>query len=339
MCIYHKRIKDDLIIIGVYVDDLLSTATKPALVDTFFEELKELKVKDLGVVNKFLGMRVACTTKNGYTLDHTAMIREMVEHYNMTRCNPITNPIAENEEEDREGQEPLDRVMSKRFRSVAGALLWIARCTRPDIGYAMHRMTRRTHAPRVQDWKLGQRILRHLNGTAEYKLHFPKNLKGHELCFTAYSDADFAADREDRKSISASMVFVNGLLVTWVVSKQANVSLSTMESEFIAAARAVQELLGLLELVREVGCPVKLPVQLCMYNQAAISQVQSEASSYRAKHVYIKHKMIKYVYQKGIIIPTYVPTNEMKADLLTKALSTPTFRNLCAMIGLFADTD
>ena len=186
---------------------------------------------------------------------------------------------------------------------------------------------------------MGNRILRYLNGTVNFKLHLTKYINDRALAFKAYSDADFTADREDRKSISASMVFVNGLLVTWVVSKQANVSLSTMKREFIAAARAVQELLGLLELVREVRCSVKLPAQLCMDNQAAISQVQSEASSYKAKHVDINHKMIKDVYKKGIIMPIYVPTNEMKANLLTKALSTPTFRNLCAMIGLFADTD
>ena len=253
LCLYYKRIKEDLIIVGVYVDDLLTTATKPALVDDFFEELKELKVKDLGVVSKFLGMRVIYPTIDGYTLDHTAMIRDMVERYDMKNSKPIGSPIAEHENEDREGQELLDQTMAKRFRSLAGALLWIARCTRPDIGYAVHRMTRRTHAPRIQDWKLGKRILRYLNGTADFKLHFIRIGEDRNLKFVAYSDADFAADLEDRKSISASMIFVNGLLMTWVVSKQANVTLSTMESEFVAAARAVQELLGLLELVREVG--------------------------------------------------------------------------------------
>ncbi len=53
------------------------------LVDALFEELKELKVKDLGIVNKFLGMRVEYLPKEGYTLDQSAMIREMVERFDM----------------------------------------------------------------------------------------------------------------------------------------------------------------------------------------------------------------------------------------------------------------
>ena len=155
LCLYYKKIESDLIIVGVYVDDLLTTATKISLVETFFEDLKELKVKDLGIVHKFLGMRVDYTIKDGYTLDHSAMITEMVERFGMTNCKTIATPISEHEEEDRGGEELLDQDMSKRFRSLAGALLWVARCTRPDIAYAVHKMTRRTHAPRVQDWKLG----------------------------------------------------------------------------------------------------------------------------------------------------------------------------------------
>ena len=107
----------------------------------------------------------------------------------------------------------------------------------------------------------------------------------------------------------------------------------------MAAARATQEVLGCLELVREISWPIKLPAVLGMDNQAAISQVQSEASSYKAKHIDIKHKMIKDFYKKGIILPIYVPTAEMKADLLTKGLSTPTFRHLRDMIGLHDDTE
>ena len=257
----------------------------------------------------------------------------------MANSNPISNPIAENENEDREGSEILDAPMGKKFRSLPGALLWIARCTRPDISFDVHRMTRQTHAPRVRDWQLGKRILRYLNGTANFTLHLTKETNDRALAFHAYSDADFAADREDRKSVSAIVVYVNGLLVTWTVSKQSNVSISTMESEFVAAARATQEVLGCLEFVREISWPIKLPAVLGMDNQAAISQVQSEASSYKAKHIDIKHKMIKDFYKNGIILPIYVPTAEMKADLLTKALSTPTFRHLRDMIGLHDDTE
>ncbi|KAE9165180.1 hypothetical protein PF004_g29584 [Phytophthora fragariae] len=43
--------------------------------------------------------------------------------------------------------------------------MWVARCTRPDIAYAVHKASRRTHSPTMSDWKLGKRIARHLAGT------------------------------------------------------------------------------------------------------------------------------------------------------------------------------
>jgi hypothetical protein len=49
-----------------------------------------------------------------------------------------------------------------------------------------------------------------------------------------YTDADYAARESYRKSISAATVHLNGLLVNWYCTKQINVSLSTMVSEFVA---------------------------------------------------------------------------------------------------------
>ena len=232
MCLYFKRLKKDLVIVGVYVDDLLVTASKPHLVDEFFRDMKVLQIKDLGIVNKFLGIRIIWN-EDGYTFDQENMICDLIKRFGMENSKIIATPIAESMDMVSEENELLSMEVTKDFRSMAGGLLWIARCTRPDISFAVHKMTRQTHAPRICDWKLGKRVLRYLNGTSTLKLHMKNENSGNCFKFTAYSDADFAADREDRKSISAVLVFLNGILVTWIVSKQANVSLSTMESEFV----------------------------------------------------------------------------------------------------------
>ena len=56
MCLYWKKDGRDLVIVGVYVDDLLATGTNAAAVDCFFASLGSLSIKDLGPVNNFLGM-------------------------------------------------------------------------------------------------------------------------------------------------------------------------------------------------------------------------------------------------------------------------------------------
>ena len=46
------------------------------------------------------------------------------------------------------------------FQSLVGSLLWVARCSRPDIAFAVNKAIRQTHAPRVLDWKLVKCITR-----------------------------------------------------------------------------------------------------------------------------------------------------------------------------------
>ena len=43
----------ELVVIGVYVDDLLATGTSVAAVESFLLSLLSLSIKDLGHVNKF----------------------------------------------------------------------------------------------------------------------------------------------------------------------------------------------------------------------------------------------------------------------------------------------
>ena len=56
MCLYYKHQGDDVTIVGVYVDDLLVTASSPRVVELFFEAMACFSIKDLGEVRKFLGI-------------------------------------------------------------------------------------------------------------------------------------------------------------------------------------------------------------------------------------------------------------------------------------------
>ncbi|KAI9921617.1 hypothetical protein PsorP6_002187 [Peronosclerospora sorghi] len=102
----------------------------------------------------------------------------------------------------------------KNFQSLIGSLLWISRCSRPDIAYAVHRATRRTHAPTNFDWKTAKRILRFLKGTSKLKLRMEmaKGTKTEEkfgIEVTGYSDADFGVSKIDRKSTSGGVILMN----------------------------------------------------------------------------------------------------------------------------------
>ncbi|KAE8882313.1 hypothetical protein PF005_g15912 [Phytophthora fragariae] len=206
MCVYFRWCDGILLVVGVYVDDLLVTGTEQSAVDAFFGELKEFSVKDLGQASKFLGMRITYDDADGYNLDQEVLIQEMLNAHSMEHAHGVRTPIGPEWNELRGAEcEKLpvtggaEVATVKRFQSLVGSLMWVSRCTRPDIAFAVHKASRRTHDPTVDDWKLAKTVLRYLGGTKESRLRMRGNKKAGELLeVVAYSDVDFAADKEDR---------------------------------------------------------------------------------------------------------------------------------------------
>ena len=88
--------------------------------------------------------------------------------------------------------------------------------------------------------------MRYLKGTSKLGLLYSKD--GLEKC-VGYSDADWAGDPDDRKSISGYMFQLSGAAaVSWSSKKQACVALSIAEAEYMALASAAQEAIWLHRL-------------------------------------------------------------------------------------------
>jgi hypothetical protein len=188
-------------------------------------------------------MKVEHETARGYSLSQQVMIANLVELFGMQESKPVSTPIAE-VVLSAEDTELLSAEATSQFRTLSGALLWIARCTRPDIAFAVHKMTRRTHSPRMCDFKMGKRVLRYLNGTSDYRLNVVKTVEGSDIQFEVYTDAAWACESEDRKSVKAALMFMNGMIISCTCNKQPLVALPIIKSEFISTARGVQEAMG-----------------------------------------------------------------------------------------------
>nr|GEV94944.1 putative ribonuclease H-like domain-containing protein [Tanacetum cinerariifolium] len=94
------------------------------------------------------------------------------------------------------------------------------------------------------------RIISYLKGTAGHGILFGSN--GH-LDIRIYTDADWAGDKDKRRSTSGYFSLVGGNLVTWRSKKQKVVALSSAEAEFRGIANGVAEALWIRKLVSEIG--------------------------------------------------------------------------------------
>ncbi|KAE9047556.1 hypothetical protein PR001_g4168 [Phytophthora rubi] len=107
MCLYFKHDGSDMVVVGVYVDDLLATATREELVDKFFEDMAALSIKNLGYLSRFLGMRVHYDDHHVYELDQEVAIDELLHKFGMQNVHGERAPIGEECNDNPELQEEL----------------------------------------------------------------------------------------------------------------------------------------------------------------------------------------------------------------------------------------
>ncbi|XP_045482187.1 secreted RxLR effector protein 161-like [Harmonia axyridis] len=133
------------------------------------------------------------------------------------------------------------------YRKLVGSLMYLACTSRPDIMYSVSYLSRYLDKPNKELVTAGKRILRYLKSTADKGLVYKKGPEKLE----AYSDADWAGDRSDRKSTSGSLILYGGNPISWFSKKQTCVALSTAEAEYVAAAVSAQELVNLKGVLSE----------------------------------------------------------------------------------------
>ena len=158
-----------------------------------------------------------------------------------------------------------------------------------------------------------------------------------------YSDMNFADNKKGRKLVSGILVLVCGVAIEWAAKKQTAVALSTIESELVAAFKTAQAMLGIRELLEEVGVHVKLPMVLHMDNQAemvnmarpdvASPNIADEATSGRAKHIDMRLNFTRSLVQ-GVLQLQHVESQDMLADILTKTFASGRFNWLPEKMNL-----
>ena len=89
MCLCIKHTDGNVTIFRIYVDDLLVTGTSTDIFDEFFESMVSLEIKDLGVVNKFLGPRIIEVTIDSLLSDHGLSSANGVRSSIGEECNNV----------------------------------------------------------------------------------------------------------------------------------------------------------------------------------------------------------------------------------------------------------
>ena len=132
-----------------------------------------------------------------------------------------------------------------------------------------------------------------------------------------YADASHGI-YADGKGQCATVFVVGGDEVARTCHRMKCVSLSSTESELIAAVDAATYFKWLITLFQELGAPVKPPITMMQDNQSAIHMMTHGLTFKKAKHMTIKTHFVRSLLEDGTLQFEYCPTGEMFADAYTK---------------------
>ncbi|WVZ71064.1 hypothetical protein U9M48_019690, partial [Paspalum notatum var. saurae] len=120
--------------------------------------------------------------------------------------------------------------------------------------------------------------------------------------------------RIDRKSTSSTCQLLGTSLVSWSSRKQASVSLSTTEAEYIAAASCCSQLLWMKATLSDFGLRFgKIP--LLVDSTSAISVAKNPVLHSRTKHIDVRFHFVRDHYEKGDIDLVHVASENQLADI------------------------
>ena len=218
------------------------------------------------------------------------------------------------------------------YASAVGSLMYAMLCTRPDICYAVGIVSRYQSNPGYEHWVAVKNILKYLRRTREHVLVYGKE----DLILKGYTDSDFQADKDSRKSTSGSVFTLCGGAIVWRSIKQSCIADSTMEAEYVAACEAAKEGVWLRKFLTdlEVVPDMDKPITLFCDNSGAVANSKDPRSHKRGKHIERKYHLIREIVQRGDVVVTKIASEDNIADPFTKTLPAKVFERHMGSLGL-----
>jgi hypothetical protein len=201
------------------------------------------------------------------------------------------------------------------YREAISSLMYASVATRPDITFAILTLSQFLENPGEAHWDMVKHIFCYLAGTKDLQLTYG----GERHNLIRYMDAD-GASQPHRHAISGHAFLIDGRAVSWSSRKQELVTLSTAKTKYVTATHAAKEAIWLCCLIGELFPNSLSPMTLFCNNQAMLKLAIDDNYCMHTKHINIQYHFIWQVINNKDIVIIYCPTNDMTADILTKAL-------------------
>ena len=263
------------------------------------------------------------------TLSQADTIEALLVKAGMKDCKPAPTPVSTGfvfTKKDCPGTELEVADMHEEaqwYRSILASTIYIVKWTRADCQYALSKLGKFQRNPGKVHIQGLKRFVRYLKGTAHYKLAYDFSGPPPRSGIYAYFDSAHNDDVDTGRSTMAYLVFYEGCLLSWFSKLHTMVTTSTNHSEYVASAKCAREAAWWHKicLALRIKEDSFRPIATFSDSNGAICMNYNPVHHEANKHVALADHYTREQVELGYITVTYVPTKDMLADALTKALS------------------
>jgi hypothetical protein len=179
-------------------------------------------MKDLGEADVILNIKLI-KGENEITMKQSYYVENILNRFGFSDSKACPTPYDPSLKLHKNRGQGINQL---RYSQIIGSLMYLADATRPDISFAVNKLSRFTSNPGSDHWCALQRVMRYLRGTSTYGLHYT----GYPTVLEGYSDSNWISVADEINATSGYVFTIGGAVVSWRSRKQTILTKSIMET-------------------------------------------------------------------------------------------------------------